>query len=412
MLFTPLHRYLGEQAGPLTEKMVDDAINRGVEEADDLDWKTKLPAHKDLMRSDIVKDIAAMANSGGGMLVYGVDEDERAATRRVHAGDVDEGYERTVRRVAYTAITPPVTGLSIHVLGPEDRRVVAVVVPDSADAPHLVFRNQDFSAPLRNHSDTEWMREREIEAAYRARFTALADATAVADETYDEYRRAFSATDTAVIIAVAQPRHAQPVLERQRGELADFVTDAWNLTRHWTAGTVAQVLDNVDGYNPRVGFRRWILPWRGGDETTHCHVAVHNDGGVSMAWRIGAQQKDLETFSAPNEVASLDIEVFVANFLALVRSVSDSGDILIQLGIEWEQEGAVFCFDIDHNGKRISRSGVFGFQYSRVRAVVDVGASDDDYYRQVRAFAEDCVAQFGIRGLTHLMQPPLPPRTA
>lgn len=396
----------------MTEQMVDEAIRRGLPETDDLDWKAKLPPHRDMQRADIVKDIAAMANSGGGMLVFGVDEEERAASQRVDAGEFDEGYERTLRRVAYTAITPPVTGLSIHDVGGDGERIVAVVVPDSADAPHLVFRDQTFSAPVRNNSDTEWMREREIEAAYRARFTAFADATAIANDLYDESARAYASQNAATIIAVAQPRHAQRPMERERRDLAGLVSDAWSRSRQWLGEATYQVLDHVDGYAPQTGFRRWILPWTRKEQTKYSHVAVHNDGGMSMAWRIGAQRSGPETNDGSNEVTSQGIEVFAANFLALVRAVAEtgsSGDMLVQLGIEWDGKAPLFCHGVNTRGERISRSGVFGSRYTRVRTVIDTRASDDDFYAQVRTFAEDCVAQFGIRGLTHLMNPPRRP---
>lgn len=413
MLFTPLHRYLGEPAGPLTEDMVDDAIRRGVSETDDLDWKAKLPAQRDLMRSDLAKDMAAMANSGGGMLVFGVKEEERAATGRVDAGEIDEGFERSLRKMAYSAISPPVTGFAIYSLGEQGARIVALVIPDSAEAPHLVFRDQAFSAPIRNDSDTEWMREREIEAAYRARFSAFADATIRSNELYDECQRAYASQGAAVIIAVAQPRHAQRPVVRERGTLAGYVNDAWASTEHWTGGRSYQLLSHLDGYNPQTGFRRWILPWNGKDDTKYSHAAVHNDGAMSMAWRIGAQRSGPGTLDPSNDVTSQGIEVFVANFLALLRAVAEtgsSGDMLVQLGIEWSGKAALFCNDVDHRGDRMSRSGVFGSRFSRVRVVVDTRAPDDDFYAQVRAFAEDCVAQFGIRGLSHLMRPPLPPR--
>ena len=41
-------------------------------------------------QSDIVKDIAAMANSGGGVIVYGVTEEQKCASDRVDAGEVTE----------------------------------------------------------------------------------------------------------------------------------------------------------------------------------------------------------------------------------------------------------------------------------------------------------------------------------
>jgi hypothetical protein len=53
-----------------------------------------------LANSDVPKDIAAFADSGGEVLVYGVEEEQRKATGRIDVGDLSEGYERTYRRVA------------------------------------------------------------------------------------------------------------------------------------------------------------------------------------------------------------------------------------------------------------------------------------------------------------------------
>ncbi|WP_434092876.1 RNA-binding domain-containing protein [Streptomyces halstedii] len=40
------------------------------------------------------KDVAAMANGSGGLIVYGVEESQKAATGRVDIGEFDETYER------------------------------------------------------------------------------------------------------------------------------------------------------------------------------------------------------------------------------------------------------------------------------------------------------------------------------
>ncbi|WP_235978771.1 AlbA family DNA-binding domain-containing protein [Streptomyces lycii] len=81
MPFTPLHRMLGLAPGPLTGDILDAAVTDGVTERSDLDWKSELPPAKGLPQTDFPKDVAAMANSGGGVIVYGVQETQKAATR-------------------------------------------------------------------------------------------------------------------------------------------------------------------------------------------------------------------------------------------------------------------------------------------------------------------------------------------
>lgn len=107
MLHTPLHRALGENPGPLTDQMIDDAVASGTEEGDELDWKKALPSEKEFRDSDIVKDIAAFANAAGGVIIFGLTETGRAADGRTDAGELTESYERTIRKVCMAAITPP-----------------------------------------------------------------------------------------------------------------------------------------------------------------------------------------------------------------------------------------------------------------------------------------------------------------
>ncbi|HZW44051.1 MAG TPA: ATP-binding protein [Dermatophilaceae bacterium] len=88
MDFTPLLQALGAQPGPLTSEMLDEAIGAGIEESDQIDWKTELPPERALAHSDLIKDIAAFANSGGGLLVFGVTEEQTRAMGRVDVGEV------------------------------------------------------------------------------------------------------------------------------------------------------------------------------------------------------------------------------------------------------------------------------------------------------------------------------------
>jgi hypothetical protein len=117
MMFTALHRAVGLPPGDITDEMLDAAVGQGVEETDDLDWKSKIPAASDLKNSDFSKDIAAMANSGGGVIVYGVEESQKRATGCKDTGGLSQEHERSLYQIAVSSISPPIFGLNVIRVG-------------------------------------------------------------------------------------------------------------------------------------------------------------------------------------------------------------------------------------------------------------------------------------------------------
>lgn len=72
-MFTPIHRALGLEAGNASIDLIQQAIDHGVEETSDLDWKQAVyNSRKPNWDEEAAKDIAAMANSGGGWIVFGI----------------------------------------------------------------------------------------------------------------------------------------------------------------------------------------------------------------------------------------------------------------------------------------------------------------------------------------------------
>jgi hypothetical protein len=110
---TPLHAALGQTGTELTFELVEEACTSRTAESDQLDWKRDLPlptgetTHERARDQtlELAKDLAAMANSRGGMLVYGVrDEGDRAA-EIVGVPDPSDGViEKRIRQVAYNFV--------------------------------------------------------------------------------------------------------------------------------------------------------------------------------------------------------------------------------------------------------------------------------------------------------------------
>ncbi|MBN9177826.1 MAG: putative DNA binding domain-containing protein [Microbacterium sp.] len=411
MTFTALHRALGVAPGPLTDELLDAAVNGGVTEANDLDWKSELPPAKGLPQTDFPKDVAAMANSGGGVIVFGVRESQKAATERVDVGEFDEAHERSLRSAAITAISPPVFGLNVHRLGDEGKRAVVVEIPSSIDGPHLIYRNDYFGAPVRNDSDTVWMKERQIEAMYRARFDERRHATEALDTLFAEAAGGRSTRERAWLIAVAHPRIPRFRERLTRDQARDTLTKAKSLGDFYAGKGGIHPLDNVDQHNPRPGLRRWVaVNTATGDRSTwkEAWASIHHDGSVTLAAAVGGHRMSSDAYFEGWQIESAAIECSIADLMALVRvsaEATDNDEYDIRVGIEWTGEQPLTILTTDNQGFTYDGVSTPLHRYTPVETTVNAVEPALDYYWHVHDLAQDCVNQGGVSNV-RMIQPP------
>lgn len=385
--------------------MIDEAVSAHLEEADDLDWKKKLPPPAEVTRSDFPKDVAAMANVGGGVIVFGVAEEQKAARGRVDVGPVDEAYERTLCSAAMTAISPPVLNLRVHVVGDPGDHAVFVVVPPSVDVPHLVYRNDYFGAPRRNNADTVWMREREIAAMYRTRFEERRASAAALLELYDEGAAGRDSTERAWLIGVARPRVLSPLRTRlTRDEARELLMlggrRALTIAPRGRRGR--HLLEFVDMTNPRAGLRRWTAPNEATSEGmrwAESWASVHDDGSVTVATAVGGQRTGDGNLPG-HRVEAATLECSVADLLGLVWELSrerSSGDYEIHVGIEWGGPEPLLIQTTNQFGTTYDDGSVPLARFTPIRTTVQTDVNLAAYRNQVRDVALDVINQGGIQ---------------
>jgi hypothetical protein len=407
--FTALHRHLGCGPGPLTNGMLDEAVAIGLAETDDLDWKKDLPAASRVTQSDFPKDVAAMANIGGGVIVYGITEQQKEAQRRVDVGELDETHERTLRSAAVTAISPPVLHLGFRQVGDPGQRAVIVVIPPSIEVPHLVYRNDYFGAPRRNNADTVWMRERDIEAMYRARFDERRASTAALLELYDEAAAGRDTTQRAWLVGVARPRVLSPLRPRMtrdeaRGHFQRGANRALTIAARGQIGR--HLIEFIDMANPRAGLRRWTAPSIAPADTASwadSWASVHDDGSVSVATAVGGQRWRYDDgVYRGNRIEEATLECCVADLLALVWQVSReraSGDYEVQLGVEFSGPGRLIIQTSDQFGMTYDHESVPLARFTPVRATLRTDVDFVTFHEQCRDLALDVVNQGGVQHL-------------
>lgn len=411
MKFTALHRAAGATPGQLTDDILDAAVAAGAVEATDLDWKSELPPAKGLPQTDFPKDVAAMANSGGGVIVYGVREEQKAARSRVDVGELDEAYERSLRSAVITAISPPVFGVDVHRLGGEGHRAVVVEVPASADGPHLIYRGEYFGAPVRNDSDTVWMKERQIEVMYRVRFAERRHATEALDALFLEATAGRDSDQRAWVVAVAHPRIPRFRVPLARDEARELLTKTAELALIYAGRGGIHPLESVDRLNPRPGLRRW----RAVNTATAEHskwkeswISIHHDGSVTLAAAVGGHRMSSDQYFQGSHVESSAIECAVADFMALIRTtaeVTDNDEYDVRVGIEWRGGQPLMILTKDNSGHTYDGVSTPVHRYIPVDATINAAESALDFHWDVHDLAQDCVNQGGVSNLL-MIEPP------
>ena len=125
-----------------TETNLNDLIRNDVQEDQHLDYKrSEALARSDQCRTELSKDVAAFANSDGGLIIYGIEE------RDHHPNRIDDGVDAVhlnrewLEQITTSNIHPRIDGLKIHPIPlpskGKDRIAYVIDIPQSASrAPH------------------------------------------------------------------------------------------------------------------------------------------------------------------------------------------------------------------------------------------------------------------------------------
>jgi len=123
-------------------------IDDQVPESPTLDYKEQLPGWTDSGKKELLADVSALANSSGGVLLYGVSEKRDAEG---HKTDLPEallgiedrdlaGLQTRLEQVIRSGLDPPLSSARVQCIASPDKRqvVVGIGVPTSLLAPHAV----------------------------------------------------------------------------------------------------------------------------------------------------------------------------------------------------------------------------------------------------------------------------------
>lgn len=175
-----LESVLGAPLDELKAKHLHSLIAVGVQEAFDLDFKQALYGNSDRDRRSLAGDVAALANTGGGVILLGVEEDDQARATAAPGVDITDAEVARMRQVVASLVAPMPVFDILSVVDPGAgtgtdgtvRGFIVVAVPRSSAAPHAVLINDALRFPARNGATTRYLSEPEVATAYRNRFAS------------------------------------------------------------------------------------------------------------------------------------------------------------------------------------------------------------------------------------------------
>lgn len=128
-----------------TEAHIRSLLTEGATEGPHLDLKRDMPRLDGAGRHELLADVSAFANSSGGDLIYGVDEngEGRAAAIQPVVGNPDDEARR-IQDSIFNGIEPRAPGIQVRPVTVAGGFVLVVRVPQSWAGPHRVKSNQHF----------------------------------------------------------------------------------------------------------------------------------------------------------------------------------------------------------------------------------------------------------------------------
>lgn len=415
-MFTPIHRALGLEPGDLTLELIEKAIEAGLEETSDLDWK-KDPYNplKPAWFDEVAKDIAAMANSGGGWIVFGVAEEEGSKNNgafSINPIQWSAADEQRILQTAYGKIGPPVTGLEFFKIpcgeNPNEGYVVLMHIPDSAEAPHFARKGDDaFRAPWRNGPHTVFMTDRDIERGFRERFQRGVEQEKTLQGYFEQAAEALN-PEQGVFLAIAAvpvtPKiSATPVSEESMYQYANQKLNPEFL--HNFERTMYEI-----GFppNPEVkkGYRRWLIRTNVNSKAQYRKYFCDN-GSMLASYQLGYIRKGNELFydeSKKNHCLSKHIEFVIADFMSLLRSYSQEhkvyGAYRIRAGLVGSSDDPITIRTISNFDQVLEESYSEPIKrFQPVSTFIDPLAPIEDILPPLCTLALDIVNQGGIQNL-------------
>jgi hypothetical protein len=152
----------------ITDEEIDALVRNHLQERQHLEFKATVNLRSDDGKHELLKDVASMANGGGGYLIIGIRDDGKGRAQ-AYASDFKldgERVKRSMTNLCHTYISQRIQGLEVQSRIVRSHPVVIVRVPASDDAPHMVTFHETTGFYNRYNDGKRSMTINEIKGAF------------------------------------------------------------------------------------------------------------------------------------------------------------------------------------------------------------------------------------------------------
>ncbi|OIQ79109.1 divergent AAA domain protein [mine drainage metagenome] len=280
---TRLEEVIGRQLKDVAWADLELLVEGRIQEDQDLEFKLQHYGRGDNDKQELAKDVAAFANTTGGVLIIGIEEDNQGCASSLNPVSLEEGQVRRYHEIVASHVKPLIAFSSVNVATPDDPSMGAVllVVERSGFAPHAANANEGLRYPRRHGRSTLYLREHEVASAYRERMVLAQSRVDLARAREKEFLANLDPASTWLVMSLVPDFPGHVTLDQST--FAEFQSQfaGQRATVPWYGLTFSLV---------RVRHRRIYASdydSSGTGRNQWCGMELHTDGSGCYAVRLG-----------------------------------------------------------------------------------------------------------------------------